>query len=217
VPRETFSARAILFDWDGTLLNSYRSDARAYLHMFRELGIGWGLPDLEKHYSPNWHRVYRAAKLPRSQWEKADLLWHRAYSKESPALLPGARRVLRRLEPSFTLGIVSSGNRKRVHRQLRAFGLYGHFSVCVCAEDATRRKPHPAPLQLAMRRIEAAPEECLYVGDAPEDIEMARRAGVRAIGVRGPFPTAARVRAAGPDLMLESIADLPEWIRHPAV
>lgn len=120
--------------------------------------------------------------------------------------------MIRRLARDFTLGIVTSGTRWRVHQQLRHFNLAVHFSACVCAEDASHRKPHPAPLKLALKQLELPPEVCVYVGDAPEDIEMARRARVRAIGVRGPFPTAARVRAARPDLMLDSIAELPAWI-----
>jgi len=212
VKRTRFPARAVLLDWDGTLLNSYRSDSRAYVSMFRAMGIGWGLAELENHYSPNWHRVYRAAKLPKSKWDEADRLWHKAYEKESPALLPGARNVIRRLSRRVELGIVTSGTRWRVHEQLREFKLAVHFSVCVCAEDASPRKPHPAPLRLALRRLKLPPEQCVYVGDSPEDIEMARRAKVRVIGVRGPFPTAAKVLAARPDLMLDSIAELPDCI-----
>jgi HAD superfamily hydrolase (TIGR01509 family) len=180
--------------------------------MFRAMGISWGMPELERHYSPNWHHVYRAAKLPRAKWDEADRLWHKAYEKESPGLLPGARNVIRRLARRVTLGIVTSGTRWRVHQQLRDFNLAADFSVCVCAEDASRRKPHPAPLNLALRRLKLPPEECVYVGDSPQDIEMSRRARVRVIGVRGPFPTAAKVLAARPDLMLDSIAELPDWI-----
>jgi phosphoglycolate phosphatase-like HAD superfamily hydrolase len=51
------------------------------------------------------------------------------------------------------------------------------------------------------------------VGDTAEDIEMARRAGVLAIGVFGPFPTAARIRAARPDVLLRSIGDLPDYLQ----
>jgi phosphoglycolate phosphatase len=55
------------------------------------------------------------------------------------------------------------------------------------------------------------PAETVYVGDSPEDLEMARRAGVgAAIGVLGPFPTEQRLRAAGPDLLLKSIVELPD-------
>jgi HAD superfamily hydrolase (TIGR01509 family) len=212
VNRARISARAVLFDWDGTLLDSYHSDARAYLEMFHLLDISWTLDDLARHYSPDWYRVYRAARLPRSRWEEADRLWHRAYKKESPRLLPGARRVLRALEGQFTLGLVTSGNRRRVRRQLRDFDLARIFRACVCSEDAQRRKPHPAPLELALRRLRLDPETCVYVGDSGEDMEMARRAGVRAIGVLGPFPTHDRVRAARPTLLLETIAELPRFL-----
>jgi phosphoglycolate phosphatase-like HAD superfamily hydrolase len=59
------------------------------------------------------------------------------------------------------------------------------------------------------------PADTVYVGDSPEDLEMARNAGVRAaIAVLGPFPTEKRLRAANPDLLLESIADLPAALRR---
>jgi HAD superfamily hydrolase (TIGR01509 family) len=212
VARSPLAARAVLFDWDGTLLDSYHSDARAYLAMFRALGIGWDRSDLARHYSPNWYRVYQAARIPRSQWKEADRLWRQAYEKESPRLLQGARRVLRELERRFLLGLVTSGNGYRVRRQLREFRLRQVFAACICSEDANRRKPHPAPLELALRKLRVEPEACVYVGDTPDDIEMARRAGVRAIAVLGPFPTHDRLRAIRPDVLLDSIADLPRWI-----
>lgn len=208
-----FSARAILFDWDGTLLNSYAADVRAYLSMFRALEIKWTERKVAAHYSPNWLRVYQAARLPRSKWLEADRLWAQAYKLEKPPLLPGARRIVHTLSEKFELGIVSSGNRARVRRQLREFALADDFSACVCSEDARERKPHPAPLRLALKRMRLKPEHCVYVGDTAEDIEMSRRAGVRAIGVLGPFPTAERIRAAKPEILLNSIRDLPRHLR----
>lgn len=207
-----FRARVVLLDWDGTLLNSYAADARAYLAMFRALDIEWGLAELERHYSPDWYQVYRAAKLPRARWAEANRLWRAAYLAQRPHLLPGARRVIRALGKNFTLGIVTGGSGDRVRPQIRAFGLADHFSACVCSEDAPRKKPHPAPLKRALRRLRAEPRECVYVGDAPEDIEMARRADMRAIGVLGPFPTGERLRIAKPELLIESIRDLPQHL-----
>jgi HAD superfamily hydrolase (TIGR01549 family) len=211
--RRKFPARAVLFDWDGTLLNSYASDTRAYLTMFRAIGVDWGPRELARHYSPNWYRVYRAARIPRARWDEADRLWTIAYARETPNLLPGARRIIKALQSNFHLGIVTSGNRRRVRKQLRDFELAHYFSACVCHEDAPKRKPHPAPLQLALARLRTNPEDCVYVGDTAEDIEMARRAGVLAIGVFGPFPTAARIRAARPDVLLRSIGDLPDYLQ----
>jgi HAD superfamily hydrolase (TIGR01509 family) len=203
----------VLFDWDGTLLNSYAADVRAYLAMFRALGIDWDPAELERHYSPDWYQVYRAARVPRKSWAEADKIWRRAYASERPALLPGARSVLRALGGKFQLGIVTSGSRTRVMLQIRNFGFARLFSECVFSEDTRRKKPDAAPLRLALKRLDARPEECVYVGDTPQDVQMARSAGVPAIGVLGPFPSAQRMSAAKPDLLLSSIRELPACLR----
>ena len=205
--------RAVVFDWDGTLLDSYHADATAYQEMFRALGIAWGIEELEKHYSPNWHRVYRAAGIPRRRWAEADRLWRKAYAHLRPALMPGTPRVLRRLARNYVLGLVTSGNRTRVRGQLRKFGFAKVFRAAVFAEDAQHRKPHPAPLKLALARLRLKPAECVYVGDSPEDMEMARRAGVRAVAVLGPFPNHKRLRTSDADALLESLDELPETLK----
>ena len=211
--KKPFAPRAVLLDWDGTLLDSYASDTRAYLAMFRALKIEFSVAEIERHYSPNWHRIYVAAKIPKKHWVRADRLWRRAYASETPRLLPGARSVLRQLRPRYQLGIVTGGSGLRVRKQIRLFEFHRHFSVCVYSEDTAKKKPHPAPLELALKRIGMRAEECVYVGDAPEDIEMARRAGAHAVGVLGPFPTAERIRAAKPDVLLASIRELPKYLR----
>jgi HAD superfamily hydrolase (TIGR01549 family) len=203
------SVEAVLFDWDGTLIDSYHADASAYLAMFKEMGISWGLEELEKNYSPNWYQVYHAAGLPRKHWDDADRCWRMHYAKHKPKLISGARRVLASLGDTHHLGLVTSGDRDRVHRQLREFRLTTLFAARVCSGDTVRKKPHPEPLRLALRQMEIASSACVYVGDAPQDVEMARRAGVRAIGVLGPFPTEKPLRATRPDFLLESIDELP--------
>jgi phosphoglycolate phosphatase len=202
--------QGVLFDWDGTLIDSYHADASAYLAMFKEMGIAWGIKELERHYSPNWYQVYRAAKLPRKLWNDADRAWRAHYAKHRPRLISGARRVLDAVGRRHSLGLVTSGDRDRVVRQLREFRLTRLFSARVCSGDTLKKKPHPAPLRLALRQMELEAACCVYVGDAPQDVEMARRAGMRAIGVLGPFPTEKRLRAARPDFMIGSLEELPE-------
>jgi HAD superfamily hydrolase (TIGR01509 family) len=204
----------VLFDWDGTLIDSYHADASAYMAMFKEMGISWGLAELEKNYSPNWYHVYRAAGLPRKRWEDADCSWRLHYAKHKPRLISGARHVLASLDRAHLLGLVTSGDRDRVHRQLREFRLTALFAARVCSGDTLRKKPHPEPLRLALRKMGLAPSACVYVGDAPQDVEMAQRAGVRAIGVLGPFPTEKRLRAARPEFLLESIEELPDVLKR---
>ena len=208
------SIEGVLFDWDGTLINSYDADPSAYLAMFKEMDISWGIEELEKNYSPNWYQVYRAARLPRRRWEDADRAWRAHYAKHRPKLIAGARQVLARLGDTHPLGLVTSGDRDRVTRQLREFRLTRLFVARVCSGDTLRKKPHPEPLRLALRQMELDPSACVYVGDAPQDVEMARRAGVRAIGVLGPFPTEKRLRAARPEFLIGSIEELPDVLKR---
>jgi HAD superfamily hydrolase (TIGR01549 family) len=208
------SLQGVLFDWDGTLVDSYEADSSAFLAMFKEMGIPWGLEELDRHYSPNWYRVYRAAKLPRARWDDADRAWRRQYAKHSPQLIAGARHVLVRLGRVHLLGLVTSGDRDRVTRQLRAFRLTQLFGARVCSGDTLEKKPHPAPLRLALQKLRLEPAACVYVGDSPEDLQMAKSAGVRAIAVLGRFPTEKRLRAARPDFLLESIRELPEALKE---
>jgi HAD superfamily hydrolase (TIGR01509 family) len=202
----------VLFDWDGTLINSYHADSQAYLGMFRELGLSWGLEELERHYSPDWYAVYGAAGIPESQWDRANDLWRVHYAKHPSKLVSGARQVLQRLSRRHALGLVTSGDRARVSRQLREFRLTRAFRARVCGGDTPEKKPHPAPLLMALRKMHLDVQECVYVGDTPEDLEMARAVGMRAIAILGPFPTEKRLRAAKPEFLLKKLEDLPALI-----
>src|ERR1700716_2003827 len=205
--------KGVLFDWDGTLLDSFHADSSAYLAMFHEMGVTWGLDQLAEHYSPNWYDVYRAAGLPEHHWDAADTSWRKHYSGFRLKLIPGARKVLTAVGRRYRLGLVTSGDRARVLRQLREFHLTRSFRARVCSGDTEHKKPHPGPLNFALQCIGLAAARCVYVGDSPEDVQMAKSAKVRVIGVLGPFPTEKRLRAANPDLLLNSIADLPAALK----
>ncbi len=205
--------QGVLFDWDGTLLDSYQADSQAYLAMFRALGVNWGLAELEQHYSPDWYAVYRAAQIPPQLWEEADRVWRAYYRKHPSKLMSATRRVLWQLNRRHKLGLVSSGDRVRVSRQLREFGLTRVFRARVLGGDTPEKKPHPAPLLKAIAEMKTEARHCVYVGDTPEDVEMARAAGVRAIAVLGPFPTEKRLRAVRPDILLNGLQELPQTLR----
>jgi|SRR5579863_2413180 len=201
--------KGVLFDWDGTLIDSYHADSQAYLAMFQELGLTWGLAELEQNYSPDWYAVYRAAGIPEDRWGDADRAWRAHYAKHPSQLMNGTRQILDQLARGYRLGLVTSGDRERVTRQLGEFKLTGVFEACVCGGDSAEKKPRPEPLLLALRQMKMDAERCVYVGDTPEDLLMARGAGVRAIVVLGPFPTEKRLRAAEPEYLLTSLEELP--------
>jgi phosphoglycolate phosphatase len=206
--------RGVLFDWDGTLLDSFHTDSSAYVAMFQEMGVAWGLEELAQHYTPNWYDVYRAASIPEDRWDAADTAWRKHYGAHRPTLIAGARRILSIVGRKYRLGLVTSGDRDRVHRQLREFRLTRSFRARVCSGDTKHKKPHPGPLKLALKCMGLTAGQCVYVGDSPEDVQMAQRAKVRVIGVLGPFPTEKRLRAAKPDRLLDSLAELPGALKR---
>ena len=173
--------QAVLFDWDGTLLNSFHADSSAYLAMFREMGIDWGLDELAQHYSPNWYDVYRAAGLAPERWGAADLAWRAQYSNHRPKLMTGARKVLAAIRKNYRMGLVTSGDRDRVLGQLREFKMTQLFGVRVCSGDTQRKKPHPEPLLEAARRLKVDPRHCVYVGDDERDIAAGLAAGMATV------------------------------------
>ena len=109
-----------------------------------------------------------------------------------------------------TAALVTSGSRARVERELENLGVREAFAQLVCGEDAVRKKPHPEALLLALTRLDLPPAEAAYVGDSPEDVQMAREAGVFAVGLEGGFPNAEALREARPDFLAEGLIDAVE-------
>jgi HAD superfamily hydrolase (TIGR01549 family) len=199
--------RAVLFDWDGTLVDSAETSYRAYRSVFAALDIPFDRETYRRTYSPNWHRTYVALGLPRERWDEADARWLASYAEERNPLLPGAEESLTRLRAAgHARGIVSSGERERVTREMAELGVAGYFSAVVCGGETENRKPHPEPLLVALEHMRLRPSEVAYVGDSPEDVEMSRSAGVFAVGIPGGFPNRDGLVASRPDLLAEDLA-----------
>ena len=202
----TAALRAVLFDWDGTLADSAECSYRCYVKVFEAFGKTFGRDEFERTYSPNWHRTYVAMGVPEDRWTEADSIWLRHYSQEETLLLPGARAALERLrDAALVQGLVTSGERERIERELARHGVRGYFDAIVCGGDVPNRKPHPEALVVALERLGIAAGEAAYVGDSPEDVEMAQAAAVFAVGIPGGFPNQDALAAAKPDLLARDL------------
>ncbi|MGE0456287.1 MAG: HAD family hydrolase [Vicinamibacteria bacterium] len=198
--------RAVLFDWDGTLIDSAEATFAAYARLFQGFGLRFERADFERTYSPDWRRTYAGVGLPGERWAEADAAFLRLYAEAPPGLLPGAADAVRRLASAgLALGIVTSGDRQRVTADLGRTGLDGAFEALVCAGDVIRKKPHPEGLLRALSELGVEPRGAAYVGDSPEDVEMARAAGAYAIGVPGGFPNREALVASVPELLAENL------------
>ncbi len=207
----TRSLTTLLFDWDGTVVDSAQLGLTAYEKAFAELGVPFDHETYRAVYSPNWLSVYEGLGLPKEQWQRADELWTHHYGEQSAELIEGAGETIAELrQKGYRLGVVSSGNDCRVNREIKELGLTGFFEVVICHEQIRNRKPHPEGLETAMRSLGCSQTEVGYVGDTPEDIEMGKAAGVMTAGVRSAYPTSWRVESCEPDIFIESISKLTD-------
>src|SRR5205807_2558972 len=203
------SITTLLFDWDGTLVDSAHLGFAAYEKAFAELDFVFSEEAYEANYSPNWYAVYEALGLPKEKWEKADELWRRHYGARTAESVEGAGDVLMELRRrGYRLGVVTSGNEDRVCQEIEEASLPEIFEVVICAEHIANQKPHPEGLEIAIDRLGCKSEETAYVGDAPEDILMGKHANILTIGVRSNYPCSERVIEAGPAIFIDSISDL---------
>lgn len=205
--------RAVLFDWDGTLADTAEASFRCYVRMFGELGIDFDRDTYARTYSPNWYHTFRALGVPEERWGHADERWLAHFATEQIALIDGARELLRSLVArGLATGLVTSGGRDRVSRELEFHGVARYVHESVYGSDVAQKKPHPEALELCLERLRVKADEAVYVGDSPEDIAMARAAGVFSIAVFGGYPNRDSLLAARPDRVAESLAEVGELI-----
>ncbi|MGZ7079318.1 MAG: HAD family hydrolase [Thermoanaerobaculia bacterium] len=201
--------RAVLFDWDGTLADTAEATYRCYVRTFEAFEIPFDRDAYARTYSPNWYDTFRCLGLPEHHWADADERWLRHFAEESVALMEGARDVLQQLAGrGIEIAVVTSGSRDRVTREMEHHGVAALLRACVFGTDVTQKKPHPEALLRCLQEMGLDADGAAYVGDSPEDVEMARAAGVFAVAVAGGYPNRDALLAARPDAFIASLQDV---------
>lgn len=206
--------RLVLFDVDGTLIDSRPAIVAAYRHAFVTV-VGLDYPRTEEEitavFEPRLAEV--CFRIGGSRGEECVSAYSSFYLEHCDGLVRpfvGALELLKELNKrGFAVGLVTTKGRERIRPDLRRAGLASvPFAAIVCAEDTVERKPHPAPLLLAMELAGAGPEESAYVGDGPHDMLAAVAAGVLAVGAGYGYYGPDRLAAAKPAAVLGEPADL---------
>lgn len=206
---KTALVKTLLFDWDGTVVDSAHLGLTAFEQSFAALGVAFDHEVYRSVYSPNWYSVYEAMGLPKEKWQRADELWIQHYGEQIAEPVPGAPETIRELkQKGYRLGVVSSGSECRVAREVVDLGLERFFEIVVCNEQMENKKPHPEGLETAIRLLGISREESCYVGDSPEDIEMGKRASMLTVGVRSAYPTSWKLEETSPDIFIKSLTEL---------
>jgi HAD superfamily hydrolase (TIGR01509 family) len=207
---------AVVFDWDGTLVDTLGALYRANVAVFGEFGIEFDETLYRRHYAPDWRLMYQRLGIPAERLDEANERWLEHYGGGEVRPFPGAREALRALRAAGSrLGLVTAGHREIVEPQLGATGLGAFLEMAVFGDDLPVHKPDPAPLQRALEALGVAdrPQAAVYVGDAPDDMRMARAVGARAVGIASILGDPAELRAAGAEEIAVSVAT---WVasRH---
>ncbi len=201
----------MVFDWDGTLVDTLPAITRANAEVLGAYGVAYDDAAYRAAYSPDWRSMYRRLGVPASLIEEAGWRWLGAYRAlmTEVQVFAGVEAAVRRLVAAgYQLGIVTAGDRPVVEHQLRATGLDAYFPVLVCGEDLPFAKPHPEPLLHALGQmgIRDEPGRATYIGDAPDDMRMARAVGARGIGIVSILGQRDDLQAAGASQVADSVA-----------
>jgi pyrophosphatase PpaX len=205
--------RIILFDLDGTLIDSVRLILDSYHHTMRSHGLPARSDD-------HWlHGLGTPLSAQLAEWgDDPDTLMaliatYREYNLEHHdrmvTVYPGIVEVVRAIrEAGVSTGLVTSKNRNGALRGLGVAGLVDMMDVLVCADEVDNPKPHPEPVEKAVRLLDGNPAQTIYVGDSIHDMQSGRAAGVRtAAALWGPFGRS-HLTGASPDYWLDTPPEL---------
>jgi pyrophosphatase PpaX len=211
----------VLFDLDGTIIDSVRLILDSYHHTLKTHGLP---PRTDEEWLAGVGTPLRVQFAPWAESHGIDALiatyrdYNLSHHDASVTAYPGVVEMVHTLRTAgLRTGLVTSKNRSGAERGLRVVGLAGTMEAIVGADDVQHPKPHPEPVLLALDLLGVAAAESIYVGDSIHDMQAGRAAGVRTGAVLwGPFDRP-HLECTAPDCWLEHPADLVRTIRELAV
>ncbi len=207
----------IVFDWDGTIIDSPGAIVECIREASREMGlrvpepaqashvIGLGLRDSLQLAVPD---------LPAERYQEFVALYRRHFLEREDAmqLFSGIHDLLSSFSKKHTLAIATGKSRRGLDRALETTGIGGFFTASRCA-DETHPKPHPAMLLGLMEEFSMENTQVLMIGDTSHDLDMARAAGVDAVAVSYGAHPEAGLRACGPLGCFSDVSSLYKWLQ----
>lgn len=202
--------KTVLFDLDGTLIDSIPLIKASFIHTFNQLGIPWGngevlgtiglpLRDVAKHYAPGNEERFLDVYAKYQQDVQQEMLHP----------FPGAIDSLIHIrKKGYLTGVVTSKRRKPTRESLNITGLNDFLDVVVTVEDANQPKPHPDGLLNALKQLSVPPAEAVYIGDSIYDIMTGKNAGTSTIGVTWGIAAKKDLANQHPDFLVDSWEEL---------
>lgn len=210
--------RAVLFDLDGTLLDTMRLIERSFHHAVKDvLGHDCSMDAFCQRLGEPL--VVQMAEYAESEEQlDAILASYRVYNAQIQHTeireFSGMRNALATLKNTgWLLGIATSKLHGPAQTNLDIVGIGDMFDCLVGADDTPQHKPDPAPVVAAAEALGVDASTCFYVGDSPFDIQAGNAAGAVSVAVHWGQHPIERLRAAGPALECVAPADLPKLVK----
>lgn len=213
---ESLKVKAVIFDVDGTLINSIAPFHRMVVELFQRLKltppsrevvndiIGNGESLLENFVPKHWKN--RDLLIEKGQ-NLGYRLWKRFIKKELQPI-PGSREVLEQIKRApLAIGIVTSGSTDYV-TLLQEKGFLPPMDVIVTKDDIPVLKPAPDPLLECLARLKMESTDCIYIGDAPVDIRAGKAAGIATVAVLTGAGSQESLSAEEPDHIIPDVSHL---------
>ncbi len=183
--------QAVLFDLDGTLLDTAGDLGSAANSLRAEINLPpLGLDKLKPHTSRGARGMIEVAlgiKWDDPSYENLRTKFLAKYEEcllATTGFMPGMENLLEVLEKNNILwGIVTNKHEKYTIPIIKGLGLFDRCATLICGDTTDFCKPHPAPVQLAVKNMQVNPQAVIYVGDDPRDIQSGFNAGCWTIGL----------------------------------
>jgi phosphoglycolate phosphatase len=207
----------IVFDWDGTLMDSTAGITLAIQEAARDMGLPVPAREVASHViGLGLYDSLRGAvpSLPIERYKDFVELYRKHFhaQQETMALFPGVTEMLEELRArEHRLAVATGKSRRGLEHALQATGLGVYFAATRCA-DETSPKPHPAMLLELMRESGFEAHELLMVGDTSHDLGMAQSAGVDAVAVGYGAHPLESLSAWKPLASVNSVEELRQWL-----
>jgi len=207
----------VVFDWDGTVVDSTAMIARSIQKAAADLGLR--VPSLERasHVIGLGLRDALAAAVPDLAANRVEAFTeryrhHYIAIEQEIVLFSGIRELLVELtESGAVLAVATGKSRRGLDRSFAATGLGMFFAESRCA-DETHPKPHPAMLHEITAALAMSRQRTVMIGDTTHDLAMARSAGTASIGVTYGAHPRAQLEAEGALALVDDVAELRTWL-----
>ena len=215
-PIVKFSPKAILFDWDNTLVNNWEPIFIAYKKTLKSLGLknksrSETLKNAKYSLRETFPRVFK------DDWKKAKKIFYVVFKKihlKKIKPMPKAEKILKIIKKKkITCGVISNKDGDLLRKEINKLGWKKYFKIFVGANEAKKDKPSKYPLLLALNKISLKPNKNIwYVGDNEIDVEFAKKNKCSSIFIENKMFKKKNLKQK-PDLILKKIEALELYIK----